>query len=367
MPIQNPQQQIIAVTHEQNVLLSAQQQDVQGKSSEHGARLPRQVQLLSHVDFEDKSKKKQEHRYQDRICKHGLVSTNNLTTSLINQPNLQPKANLAHAVLQGSKGLSSSHGSLELPLTILSNQGDPSLELVLCKDEARKCKTCGNMLTASESRQNEKGQKNSGQSSNQITQPNLLEVTMLTESSSLDETSEATGVSDVGDRVSSFGKLRRRSRKGENRVETSHGPYARGQDLLAQRRNSRTRSSMEDVAGPCSKPARGVTFAIDYFTPIATSSRNYRDSGGIQLPIKSALKSGSKSRPIEQQGVKILPSAQEVEKSPHHAVASLQDLGAPSPVSQVSSGLTPCIKPSSLRYSSPVVSSVEQVDGKNNH
>lgn len=374
--MQNPQQQIIATTHEPKELLSTQKQDVRGKSSEHGAHLPRRVQLLSHVHFEDKSKKEAEHHYLDRVCKRGLVLTNSSNNSSTNQPNQQPTAKLLHTVSQGSKGLGSSQGSSGLPLMSMNNQGDPSLETVLCKDEPRKCKACGSILAFSDSnetRENAEGQKNSGvqwvmsgQSSNQIIQPNLLEVTMLTGNSSLDENSESTAASDAADRVSSFGKLRRRSRKGENRVEASHGPYARGQDLLAQRRNSRTRSSMEEVAGPRSKPARGVTFAIDYFTPTATGSRNYRDSGRTQLPIKSALKSGSKSRPAEQHGVKILPSAQEVERSPHHVAASPQDLGATYQISQAP-GFTPCIKPSSLRYSSPVVTSVESVDGKHNH
>lgn len=366
-----PTLQIITTTTEQKVPLPVQLQDVRGRNSEQGAHLQRQGQLLSHVHFEDESKKGEERRYLDKVYKRGLVL---MDSSLSNQ---QPKAQLPLIVTQGSKDLGSSHGSVGITLASLTNQGDPSPETVLCKDEPRKCEACGSILTPSypkESRQNAERQRNtgnqevtSGQSSHQIIQPNLLEGTTLMGSSSLDEKVEAAGASDAGERVSAFGKLRRRSRKGENRVEASHGPYARGQDLLAQRRNSRTRSSLEEVAGPRSKPARGVTFAIDSFTPTTTSSRNYRDSAGIQLPIKSALKSGSKSRPIEQHGVMILPSAQEVERSPHRSAATPQDLGTPSQVSQFSSGLTPCIKPSSLRYSSPAVTPVEPVDGKHNN
>lgn len=373
----NPPPQIITTTHDQKLPLPIQLQDVRSKNSEHGGHLQRRSRLLSHVHFEDKSKKETVHCYLDRVCKHGLVLMDRSTTTSINQSNQQPKAQLPLTASQGSIGLGSSQCSVGITLAILTNQGDPSLETVLCKEEPRKCEACGSILTPShlkESRQNAEVQRNSGnqwgtsgQSSHQTIQPNLLEASMLTESSSLDESTESAGASDAGDRVSSFGKLRRRSRKGENRVEASHGPYARGQDLLAQRRNSRTRSNMEEVAGPRSKPARGVTFAIDYFTPTATTTRNYRDSAGIQLPIKSALKSGSKSRPIEQHGVKSLPSAQEVERSPHHAVVTTQDFGAPSQASQVSSGLTPCIKPSSLRYSSPAITPVEPVEGKHNH
>ncbi|XP_058250393.1 uncharacterized protein LOC131355869 [Hemibagrus wyckioides] len=355
----NPPPQIITTTHEQKLPLPVQPQDVRSRNSEHGAHLQRQGQLLSHVHFEDESKKETECHYVDKVCKRKLGL---MDSSLFNQ---QIKTQLPILVPQGSKDLGSSHGNVDIPLAILTNQGEPSLK-------PEKCEACGSILTPSypkEPRQNAEGQRSSGnqlvtsgQSSHQIIQPKLLKGTLLSGSSSLDENTEAAGPSDAGERVSAFGKLRRRSRKGENRVETSHGPYARGQDLLAQRRNSRTRSSLEEVAGPRSKPARGVTFAIDSCIPTATSSRNYRDPSGIQLPIKSALKSGSKSRPIEQQGVKSLPSVQEVERSPHYAVSTPQDLGAPSQVSQVSSGLTPCIKPSSLRYSSPVGTPVKPVD-----
>lgn len=369
--MQNPPPQIITTTYEQKLLLPVQPQDVRSRNSEHGAHLQRQGQLLSHVHFEDESKKETERHYVDKVCKRRLGL---MDSSLSNQ---QIKTQLPILVPQESKGLGSSHGNLDIPLAILTNQGEPSLKTVPCKDKPEKCEACGSILTPSypkEPRQNAEGQRSSGnqlvtsgQSSHQIIQPKLLEGTLLSGSSSLDENTEAAGPSDAGERVSAFGKLRRRSRKGENRVETSHGPYARGQDLLAQRRNSRTRSSLEEVAGPRSKPARGVTFAVASFIPTATSSRNYRDPSGIQLPIKSALKSGSKSRPSEQQGVKSLPSVQEVERSPHYAVSTPQDLGAPSQVSQVSSGLTPCIKPSSLRYSSPVGTPVKPVDGKHYH
>lgn len=335
----------------------------------HEKEVQRRGQLLSRVHFEDKPKKEAEHHCIDRVREHGLVL---MDGSLSNQ---QPKA-LSLTVSQGSKGLESSQGNVGIPLAILTNHGDPFLETVLCKGEPRICKACGSILTPChpmESRPNAEGQGNSsnhwvasGQTSHQIIHPNLLEGTMLTGSSSLDENPEAARVSDAGERVSAFGKLRRRSRKGENRVEACHGPYARGQDLLAQRRNSRTRSILEEVAGSSSKHVRGVTFAIDFLTPTATSSRNYRDSAGTQLPIKSALKSGSKSRPVEQNGMKILPSAQEVERSPHHAGIP-QDLSAPSQVSQISSGHIPCIKPSSLSYSSPVLTPVDPVDGKQNH
>lgn len=367
----NKPPQIITATHEQKLSLPVQPQDVRRRNREHNVHLRRRGQLFGDVNFEDESKKETERHYLDKVCKRRLGL---MDSSLSYQ---QVKAGPPLIVEQGIKGLGSSQGCVEIPLTIPTNHGEPSLETLLCKDKPKKCEACGSILMLSppkEPSQNAKGQKSSdkpfvtsGQSSHQIIQPNLLEATMLTGSSSLDENDEAAGPRDAGERVSAFGKLRRRSRKGENRVETSQGPYARGQDLLAQRRNSRTRSSLEEVAGPRSKPARGVTFAFDSCIPTATSSRNYRNietPSLKQLPIKSALKSGCKSRPSDLQGVKYLSSVQEVERSLHYAASTPQELGAPSQVSQVSSGLTPYIIPSSLRYSSPMGTPVGPVDGK---
>ncbi|KAI5612644.1 hypothetical protein C0J50_4376 [Silurus asotus] len=357
LPMHTPPPKIITTTHEQKGKLLY----VPGRNSEHGGHLRRQGQL-GLVHFEEESQNATERHCQSRVLKHKPMLIDILLSS-------QPKAPLPLAVPQDIKGLGSSQDSAGIPLAIHGYQGDPFIKTVLCKSEPQKCKACGNILTlnhSKESRQNADGLRNSGNqwdtSGQQIVKPSRLEGTMLTGSSSLDDNVMAAEESDAGERASAFGKLRRRSRKGENRVEASFGPYARGQDLLAQRRNSRTRSSLEEVAGPRSKPARGVRFATDSFTPRATISRNCRDSAGIHLPIKSALKSGSKSRPIEQLGVKTLSSVQEVEKSPHHAVATPQDLGAPSQVSQVSSGLIPCFKSSSFKYLLPVVAPVESLD-----
>lgn len=358
----NSPPQIITTTYEQKVSL----QDFRGRNSEHGAHLRRQDQFFSHVHIKNELKKETDRHNLDNVGKRGLM----LMDSLWSKQQTKPQLPLTFS--QSSKDLGSSQGSVGIPLAILANQGDASLETVLYKDEPKKCKACGSILMPSYPkvpRDTAEGQRTSdnqwvtaGLSSHQIIRPNLLEGTMLTGSLSLDENDEAAGASDAGEQVSAFGKLRRRSRKGESRVEVSHGPYARGQELLAQRRNSRTRSSLEDATGSRSK--RGVTFGTDSFIPTGTSSRSYRDSARIQLPIKSALKSGSKSRLTEQHGMMNVSTAQEVERSPQHAVATPQHFDAPSQVSQVSTGLAPYIKPYSLRYPSPEATPVEQVDGK---
>ncbi|TSS97523.1 Procollagen galactosyltransferase 2 [Bagarius yarrelli] len=320
LPMCNPPSPQIITIHKQKVPLSVHLLDVQSKQS----------QLLSHVNFEYKSKKEAEHHYQDKV---GYQRLGLMDSSLSKR---QSKAQSALKVSQDSKGLESSYGSVCIPIT---NQRDPFLLNELTKDEPKKCETCGSILPPSylkKTRQNAEW-ASSGQSSHQFIKPKFSEGTSLTGSLNVDRNVGTTRSSNAGKRVSAFGKLRRRSRKGENRVEASHRPYARGQDLLAQRRNSRTKSNLEEVAGPHSKPVRGVTFALDSFIPTATnSSKSYRDASGIQLPIKSALKSGSKSRPVEQHEVKNLPLYKDMEKSYHYASANPQDLGAAFQVSQVS-------------------------------
>ncbi|KAJ8011332.1 hypothetical protein DPEC_G00057040 [Dallia pectoralis] len=155
-----------------------------------------------------------------------------------------------------------------------------------------------------------------------------------------------------GDRMSGFGKLRRRSRKGENRLKrvgSGHGPYGAS---WAHRRNSNPRNRVNMCR-------RAVTFALG--SPVALERPQVGASGNStsSLPIKSALKSSSRSRAGGQLGVK--PSAQYGHANPdddpgdgpryHDHLTTEQHLAAP-----VLSGspsipdLVPCIRPSSLRY-----------------
>lgn len=100
----------------------------------------------------------------------------------------------------------------------------------------------------------------------------------------LGENKESTGWKSSG-----FGKLRRRSRKGESRIESGHGPYG---PSWAQRRNSNPRNRVN--------MNRAVTFAPD--SPVTLEPRLLEASGGLResqtpsLPIKSALKSSSRNR-----------------------------------------------------------------------
>ncbi|XP_066536339.1 uncharacterized protein KIAA1614 [Hoplias malabaricus] len=379
-----PHRTITLATQDQLVPPPVQLLEVRGRNSERGIPSRRHGQSPTRVRFEDESEKEAERRYLDRVRERGPVVAER------SQPNQQPKAEPILTISQVSKGSGSSWGSVGIPVAILTDEGEgTSLETVVLKEDLRKCEACGSILapvhakeSSSMSSAAEAQGKSSprwvtpGHSSRQIIRPALLGEVMLTGGCNLPESVEVTAVGGAGERVSAFGKLRRRSRKGESRVETSYGPYARGQELLAQRRNSRTRSSMEEVTGFHSKqtetPTRGVTFAIDSLPggdPSQTqTSRNVRDFPGPQLPIKSALKSTCKTKPTGQRVVKLLPSVQyrlihldkQIEGGSHHQDLAPEEhlsvsLGTSSQASQASPGLTPCIRPSSLRYSSPVL------------
>ncbi|XP_057190450.1 uncharacterized protein si:ch211-13f8.1 [Triplophysa rosa] len=123
---------------------------------------------------------------------------------------------------------------------------------------------------------------------------------------------------------------------------------------MGWRRNSKTRSSLEDQ----------TTRSKVLKTP--TQSETSTDSP--QLPIKSALKSGSKSKQTGPRVVKLMPSVhyhlihldhkldggshqENVQADEHLSVT----LNASPQVLPVTSGLTSCIRPSSLRYTSAML------------
>uniref|UniRef100_A0A8B9HWG1 Uncharacterized LOC103025293 n=1 Tax=Astyanax mexicanus TaxID=7994 RepID=A0A8B9HWG1_ASTMX len=382
----SPHRTIIVATQEQLVPPGVQLLEVRGRNTERGVPPRRHGQSPTRVRFEDESEKEAERRYLDSVRERGPVLAER------SQSSQQQKTEQILTISQVSKGSGSSWSSVGIPVAILTNEGEgTSLETVVLKEDLRKCEACGSILppvhakesssrsllgTAEAQGKSSTRWASPGHSSRQIIRPAVLGEAMLTGSCNLPETVEVAEVGGAGDMVSTFGKLRRRSRKGDNRVETGYGPYARGQELLAQRRNSRTRSSLEDIhsfhSKQSEKPTRGVTFAIDTLTGAdpsqPTTSRNVRDSSGNQLPIKSALKSGSKSRQTGQRVVKLLPSVQyrlihldkQGEGGSHHPDVAPEEhlsvtVASSSQASQSTPGLTPCIKQSSLRYSSPVL------------
>lgn len=153
----------------------------------------------------------------------------------------------------------------------------------------------------------------------------------------------------TGWKSSGFGKLRRRSRKGESRLESGHGPYG---PSWAHRRNS-NRVNL----------SRAVSFAPG--SPINLEPRLLEASGGLKespapaLPIKSALKSSSRNRSAAGQSTvqfQITSNQGGEGGSQHSALLESPEARRESPVTLIqgtpaTSSPVPCIRPSTLRYS----------------
>ncbi|XP_037131602.1 uncharacterized protein LOC119136887 [Syngnathus acus] len=138
----------------------------------------------------------------------------------------------------------------------------------------------------------------------------------------------------TGWKSSGFGKLRRRSRKGESRLESGNGPYG---PSWAQRRNSNPRNRVN--------LSRGVSFG-------SPRSGGARDAP--TLPIKSALKSSSRNRSAAAQSTVQFQTAanQGSEAGPQHL--DRPEVRRESPASTslaLSSDPAACFRPSTLRYS----------------
>ncbi|XP_076829798.1 uncharacterized protein LOC143475758 isoform X2 [Brachyhypopomus gauderio] len=267
--------------------------EIGGRTNVHVEFMQRHSRSPAHVHFEDESDKEEEQRHLDQANKRGPAVA---CRSKVSQ---QPKAD-ALDVLQASRGFGAVVAGVGIPAATLINDGQGAT----LQESFRRCGTCGSIVAAGPAKESSSGDgfvgaRGQGNAAPPwITPGHVLGGVMLTGGCSLSGGMDATGVGVAGERASAFGKLRRRSRKGDNRVETSHGPYIRRQELLAQRRNSRTRSGLEDIVGPLSKQTEApvhVTFDLD----TSQEPRTARNSPGLQLPIKSALK----NRQAGQHGV----------------------------------------------------------------
>ncbi|CAG5896739.1 unnamed protein product [Menidia menidia] len=156
--------------------------------------------------------------------------------------------------------------------------------------------------------------------------------------------------SSTGWKSSGFGKLRRRSRKGESRLESGHGPYG---PSWAQRRNSNPRNRVNLT--------RAVSFAPD--SPVSLephlpqASSGLRESPTPSLPIKSALKSSSRNRSAAGQStVQFQMSSNQGGEGGSQSLIDSSETRKESPVSisqgtPATSGPAHCVRPSTLRYS----------------
>lgn len=368
----------VLVTAQEEVTSPLQSPDVRGRNHDRGVRSRRYGQSPTRVRFEDESEKEAERRYLERVRERGpvVVEKSHSTQQLKTDP--------VYNIPEESRGKAINWVNVGIPVAILTKEGE-CLAAMVPKDEMlRTCETCGSILGPAQTKDCPSKATQSivdsrekavprwvspSQSCRRTIHPTFMESLTFTGGVSLAESVGRGGVGGAGESMSAFGKLRRRSRKGENRVETSNGPYARSQDLWAQRRNSKTRSSLED------KTTRSKVLKTSAQGSTETSpdhenkdlSSNVRDSPP-HLPIKSALKSGSKSRPTGQRVVKLMPSVQyrlihldhKLDGGSHHENIQPEEhlsvtLSASPQVHPVTSGLTSCNRPSSLRYSSSML------------
>lgn len=367
----------VLVTAQEEVTSPLQSPDIRGRNHERGVRSRRYGQSPTRVRFEDESEKAAERRYLERVRERGpVVAEKSHSTQ-------QLKTEPVYNIPEESMEAAINWVNVGIPVAILTKDGECLAAMVSKDDMLRTCEACGSILGPAQNKDCHSQPTHSivdsqekaaprwvtpGQSCRRTIHPTFMESITFTGGVNLAESVGRGGVGGAGENTSAFGKLRRRSRKGESRVESSNGPYAQSQDLWAQRRNSKTRSSLEDktTRSKLKTPEQGATETSTDLENKDLSS-NVKDSPPHR-PIKSALKSSSKSRPTGQRVVKLMPSVQyrlihldhKLDGSSHHENILPEEhlsvtLSASPQVHPVTSGLTSCNRPSSLRYSSSML------------
>nr|XP_046263308.1 uncharacterized protein si:ch211-13f8.1 [Scatophagus argus] len=318
------------------------------------------------VRFEDESEKEAESRYLDRVRQRGRPGI----------PKSKSKETNTNSSCNSTDTRSRSHRSVSVPPSQKQEDvgvdGEPTTVIKEIIVLVKKCEACGSVVREPQPVSSPSDPQNiepqnpgnpeepRGKAVPHWVPPNKPEASTrpkapLTVTFAgayvLGENKESS----TGWKSSGFGKLRRRSRKGESRLESGHGPYG---PSWAQRRNSNPRNRVN--------LSRAVSF--DPGSPIALepclleASGGLRESPGPVLPIKSALKSSSRNRSAAGQSTVqfqvtsnqggeggsqhsvLLDSPEARRESP--PVASTQ--GTPATSSPV-----PCIRPSTLRYCPP--------------
>ncbi|XP_069574445.1 uncharacterized protein KIAA1614 [Brachyistius frenatus] len=312
------------------------------------------------VRFEDESEKEAESRYLDRVRQRGRPG----------MPKNNSKDSNTDSSSSGSER-SRSHRSASMPPSQKQEDVGVSCETTTVIKEiivlVKKCEACGSVvrepqpvLSPSDPQNAEPQQPGNpedprGKASPRWMSPNKPEASTrpkapLTVTFAgafvLGENKESS----TGWKSSGFGKLRRRSRKGESRLESGHGPYG---PSWAQRRNSNPRNRVN--------LSRAVSFAPD--SPIALEPHLLEASGGLResptpsLPIKSALKSSSRNRSAAGQStVQFQITSSQGGEGGSQSILDSPETRRESPVSltqgaPATSSPVPCIRPSTLRYS----------------
>ncbi|CAJ1072183.1 uncharacterized protein si:ch211-13f8.1 [Xyrichtys novacula] len=317
------------------------------------------------VRFEDESEKEAESRYLDRVRQRGRPGA----------PKFKSKENNTDSSSSGSER-SRGHRSVSMPPAQKPEEVSISAESTTVIKEiivlVKKCEQCGSVvrepqpvstlpdlhkpaLQLPSNQDDTRGGKVAPHwvppsKSEASTRPKAPLTVTFAGAYVLGESKD----SGTGWKSSGFGKLRRRSRKGESRVESGNGPYGLS---WAQRRNSNPRSRVNF--------SRAVSFAPG--SPMALepclleASSGSRDSPAQSLPIKSALKSSSRNRSAAGQSTvqfQITSDQGDEGGSQHPALLDSLETRQESPASlalgtPATSSPLPCIRPSTLRYSPP--------------
>ncbi|XP_073346909.1 uncharacterized protein [Pagrus major] len=325
---------------------------------EQGVRSKRYGCSPTRVRFEDESEKEAESRYLDRMRQRGRSG----------MPKSKSKESNTDSSSSGSER-SRGHRSVSMPPPQKQEDvvvsGEPTTVIKEIIVLVKKCEACGSVvrepqpvssttdLQSTEPQHPGNPEEPRGKAVPHWVPPNKPEASTrpkapLTVTFAgayvLGENKESS----TGWKSSGFGKLRRRSRKGESRLESGHGPYG---PSWAQRRNSNPRNRVN--------LSRAVSFAPG--SPIALEPHLLEASGGQPpapaLPIKSALKSSSRNRSAAGQstvqfqmtsnqggegGSQVLLDSPEARRESPAALTQ----GTPA-----TSNPVPCIRPSTLRYS----------------
>nr|XP_061784042.1 uncharacterized protein LOC133575373 [Nerophis lumbriciformis] len=317
--------------------------DQAGRSRRYGCSPTR-------VRFEDESEKEAESRYLDRVKQRG-------------RPKSKTRNSNTDSSSSGSER-SRSHRSVSMPPLQKQDMGVSVDTTTVIKEIivlVKKCEACGSVMRepqpvsslpdpqTTESQHTGYLEDTKGKTVPCWVPPSKPEV-IARPKAPLTVTFAGAFVlgeskSSIGWKSSGFGKLRRRSRKGESRLESGgHGPYG---PSWAQRRNSNPRNRVN--------LSRAVSFAPD--SPVTLEPRLLGASVGLRetptLPIKSALKSSSRNR----SAAGLMTSNQGGEVGHQHSVLldppeMRTELLASSPQGALAtSNPAPCIRPSTLRYS----------------
>uniref|UniRef100_A0A3B5ACK5 KIAA1614 ortholog n=1 Tax=Stegastes partitus TaxID=144197 RepID=A0A3B5ACK5_9TELE len=312
------------------------------------------------VRFEDESEKEAESRYLDRVRQRGRPG----------MPKSKSKESNTDSSSSGSER-SRSHRSVSMPSSQKQEDVGVSVETTTVIKEiivlVKKCEACGSVVREPQPVSSPSDPQNAeplpsgnpeeprgkapprhapSNKAEASTRPKAPLTVTFVGAYVLGENKESS----TGWKSSGFGKLRRRSRKGESRLESGHGPYG---PSWAQRRNSNPRNRVN--------LSRAVSFAPG--SPIALEPRLLEASGGLRespppsLPIKSALKSSSRNRSAAgQSSVQFQVASSQGGESGSQSLLDSPESRRESPVSltqgaAAASSSVPCIRPSTLRYS----------------